>query len=152
VVFDDCDDVLKNDTALNLLKGALDSYDKRVISWNAESFGDSDLPKSFEFKGSVIFISNMTIMKIDQAVRSRAICVDLSMTQAQKIERMAAIIKGDKFMPEFKMDHKQAALDFLCKMKDEAKELNFRTLISVTKVASRGGNWERRAEYLLTAV
>lgn len=152
VVFDDCDSVLRDPVALNLLKGALDSYDKRIISWNAESFGDDDLPRSFEFKGGVIFISNLPIFKIDQAVRSRAICVDLSMTAAQKIERMGAIIKTDEFLPEYEAPVKEAALEFLCKMKDEAKELSLRTLIAVTKVAARGGAWERRAEYLLTAV
>lgn len=152
VVFDDCDSVLNDPVALNLLKGALDSYDKRIISWNAESFGDDDLPRSFEFKGGVIFISNKQIFKIDQAVRSRAICVDLSMNTAQKIERMEAIIKTDEFLPEYDFDTKRNALDFLETMKDEATSLNFRTLIAVTKVAGRGGEWKRRAEYLLTAV
>lgn len=152
VVFDDCDSVLNDPTALNLLKGALDSYDKRIISWNAESFGDDDLPRSFEFKGGVIFISNKQIFKIDQAVRSRAICVDLSMNTAQKIERMEAIINTDEFLPEYDFGTKREALTFLETMKDEATSLNFRTLIAVTKVAGRGGEWKRRAEYLLTAV
>lgn len=152
VVFDDCDSVLKDPVALNLLKGALDSYDRRIISWNAESFGDDDLPRSFEFKGGVIFISNLPIFKVDQAIRSRAICVDLSMTAMQKIERMGAIIKTDEFLPEYEMSVKESALKFLGEMKDEAKELSLRTLISVTKVAGRGGDWKRRAEYLLTAV
>jgi hypothetical protein len=152
VIFDDCDSVLKDPVALNLLKGALDSYDKRVISWNAESFGEDDLPKSFEFKGGVIFISNFNILKVDQAVRTRAICVDLSMNVDQKIERMGAIIKSDEFLPDYDMSVKEAALEFLSGMKDEAKEISFRTLIAVTKVAGRGDGWERRAEYLLTAV
>lgn len=152
VVFDDCDSILRDPVALNLLKGALDSYDRRIISWNAESFGDDDLPRSFEFKGGVIFISNLPIFKIDQAIRSRAICVDLSMTTEQKIERMGHIIKSDEFLPEYELTVKEAALKFLDKMQNEAKELSLRTLISVTKVAGRGKDWERRAEYLLTAV
>lgn len=152
VVYDDCDSILRDPVALNILKGSLDSYDKRIISWNAESFGDDDLPRSFEFKGGVIFISNMPIYKLDQALRTRAICVDLTMNTAQKIERMEAIIKLPDFLPEFDMKVKREALDFLEKMKDETAELNLRTLISVIKVASRGGEWQRRAEYLLTAV
>ena len=75
IVFDDCDDVLKDMTAMNLLKGALDSYDKRVISWNAESLGD-DLPRSFLFTGRVIFVSNMKRAKISDALLTRAYCVD----------------------------------------------------------------------------
>lgn len=152
VIFDDCDSILRDPVALNLLKAALDSYDKRIISWNAESFSDDDLPRSFEFRGGVIFISNLPIFKVDQAIRSRAICVDLSMNTAQKIERMTAIIKTEEFLPEYDDEVKESALRFLDEMKDHAKELSLRTLISVTKVAGRGGDWKRRAEYLLTAV
>lgn len=151
VVFDDCDSVLRDPVALNLLKGALDSYDRRIISWNAESFGDSDLPRSFEFKGGVIFISNLPLFKIDQAIRSRSICVDLSMDAAQKIERMQVIIQSEEFLPEYEMETKRAALAFLDEMKDIASEISFRTLISVTKIASRGGDWKRPAEYVLTS-
>jgi len=152
VIFDDCDSILRDPVALNLLKAALDSYDKRIISWNAESFSDDDLPRSFEFRGGVIFISNLPIFKVDQAIRSRAICVDLSMNTAQKIERMTAIIKTEEFLPEYDDEVKESALRFLDEMKDHTKELSLRTLISVTKVAGRGGDWKRRAEYLLTAV
>jgi hypothetical protein len=81
VVFDDCDSVLKDPVAANLLKAALDSYDKRVITWNAEAFGDDDLPRSFEFTGGVVFISNMPMYKIPQAIISRSMPADVSMTR-----------------------------------------------------------------------
>ena len=93
VVFDDCDAVLKDPVALNLLKGALDSYGKRIISWNAD-MKDDDLPRSFEFTGRVIFISNMDQDRIDQAIRSRSMMIDLSMTLDQKIDRMEFIDFG----------------------------------------------------------
>ena len=91
LVFDDCDSIQKDPVALNLLKGALDSYGERYISWNAD-IRDEDLPRSFKFTGSIIFISNIDHDKIDQAVRSRSLCVDLSMTEDQKLERMETII------------------------------------------------------------
>lgn len=152
VVFDDCDTVLRDPVALNLLKGALDSYDRRIISWNAEMSEKDDLPRSFEFRGGVIFISNLPISKIDQAIRSRAFCIDLSMTTQQKIERMEVLIAADSFLPEYSAAVKQTALKFLARMQDRARELSLRTLIQVIKVADRGNDWERRAEYLLTAV
>lgn len=150
-IFDDCDSILRDPVALNILKGALDSYDRRIISWNAESFGESDLPKSFEFKGGIIFISNLPLYKIDQAIRSRSICVDLSMTPDQKIERMGEIIKHDDFMPEYTVETKSLALDFLSEMRQKTKDLNLRTLMAVTKVAGRKDSWRDTAEYLLTA-
>lgn len=151
IIFDDCDSILKDATALNLLKGALDSYDRRIITWNSEN-PNSDLPTQFEFKGRIIFISNRKLFGIDQAVRSRAICVDLSMTTTQKIERMEEIIKTKHFMPEYDLKTKKQALSVLNEMKDETKDLNFRTLMAATRVAGKGGaDWKRRVEYLLTA-
>ena len=85
LVFDDCDSVLKDPVSLNLLKGALDSYSKRIISWRAD-LKDDDLPQSFEFKGRVVFISNLSSDTLDQAIISRSMAVDLSMTTEQKIE------------------------------------------------------------------
>lgn len=151
IIFDDCDEVLKNDVAVNLLKGALDSYDERWISWNAEaSFGD-DLPRTFKFNGGVICITNMNVNKIDQAIRSRSIVVDVSMNMDQKIERMGAIITSDEFMPEFDFDRKKQALEFIDSIKGDLKELSLRELIKVTKVVGRSDRWQETAEYLLTA-
>lgn len=154
IVFDDCDSILKDPVALNLLKSALDSYGKRVISWNAETgFGrDDDLPRSFEFKGRVIFISNMNQEGIDQAIRSRSMMIDLSMTEDQKIERMETIASSDEFLPDFSMEYKKDALELIRSLKNDAKEISLRTLISVTKIrASAGKNWKNLATYTLCA-
>lgn len=154
VVFDDCDSILKDAVALNLLKSALDSYGKRIISWNAEAgFGrDDDLPRSFEFKGRVIFISNLSQDSIDQAIRSRSMMVDLSMSEDQKIERMEAISQCDEFLPEFSLEFKKDALDLIRSLKNDAKEISLRTLISVTKIRASGNkNWKGMAQYILCA-
>ena len=151
IVFDDCDSILKDPVALNLLKSALDSYGKRIISWNAEGFGrDDDLPRSFEFKGRVIFISNLGQDKIDQAIRSRSMMVDLTMNEDQKIERMETIAQSEEFLPEFIVEYKKDALDLIRSLKDDAKEISLRTLISVTKIRASGNkNWKGMATYIL---
>jgi len=151
IVFDDCDSILKDPVALNLLKSALDSYGKRIISWMAEGFGrDDDLPRSFEFKGRVIFISNLGQDKIDQAIRSRSMMVDLTMNEDQKIERMETIAASDEFLPEFTLEYKKDALDLIRSLKDDAKEISLRTLISVTKIRASGNkNWKGMATYIL---
>jgi hypothetical protein len=150
IVFDDCDAVLKDPVALNLLKGALDSYGKRIISWNAD-MRDDDLPRSFNFEGRVIFISNMSQDKIDQAIRSRSMMIDLSMTLDQKIDRMEHIALSDEFMPEYTKAQKQDALGLIRDIKDEAKEISLRTLISVTKIRASNDEWKDLATYMLTA-
>jgi len=112
IVFDDCDSVLKDPTSLNLLKGALDSYSRRIISWLAD-IQDEDLPTTFEFKGRVVFISNLGSDKIDQAIISRSMAVDLTMTKEQKVERMQYLLDQPGFMPEVSKTFKQDALDLI---------------------------------------
>lgn len=150
IVFDDCDDVLRDVTALNLLKGALDSNGKRIISWRAD-LRDDDLPRSFEFTGRVIFISNMNKSKIDQAIRSRSMMIDLSMTTDQKIERMEYIASSDDFMPDYSKEVKLDAIALIREMKDEANEISFRTLISVAKIRASNDDWRDLAIYTLTS-
>jgi len=150
LVFDDCDSVLKDPVALNLLKGALDSYGERYISWNAD-IKDEDLPRSFKFTGSIVFISNKDMDSLDQAVRSRALCVDLSMTEEQKIERMDTIVQDAEFMPEYSIEFKSDALEFLRSMAKSVQNLSLRSLISVVKIRAEGGDWKQLAKYVLTA-
>lgn len=148
IVFDDCDSILKDPVALNLLKGALDSYGKRVISWNAET-RDPELPRSFEFTGRVIFISNMSQDRIDQAIRSRSMMVDLQMTLDQKIERMEFIAQSPEFLPEYNKTIVQDALELIRTLKDDAREISLRTLITVSKIRATNKDWKLLAEYML---
>jgi hypothetical protein len=100
VVFDDCDSVLKDPVSLNLLKAALDSYSRRIISLRSDT-RDEELPNVFEFKGRVVFISNLASSSLDQAIISRSLAVDLSMTAKQKVERMRFLLNEKDFMPEY---------------------------------------------------
>ena len=151
IVFDDCDSILKDPVALNILKGALDSYDTRWVSWNSEMKESDDLPRTFEFTGSIIFISNMTQDQIDQAIRSRSMMIDLSMTEDQKIDRMEHIALGGGFLPTYSAEHKMDALNLLREIKAEVKEISLRTLISVTKIrAANNDGWKDLATYMLT--
>lgn len=154
VVFDDCDSVLKDPVAANLLKAALDSYDKRVITWNAEaSFGgDDELPKSFIFTGGVIFISNLPMYKIPQAIISRSMPADVSMTRSEIVQRMRTIVKSDDFLRGYSDEHKSDALEFIAANahRPEVKEINLRTLINVTKArATKPEHWKRLALYAM---
>ena len=149
IVYDDCDSILRDPTALNVLKGALDSYDTRIISWNSE-LRDSDLPRSFIFTGRVIFISNLPEEKIDQAIRSRSAVIDVSMTLPEIISRMEAMVQDTDFMPDYTMEVKTDSLKFIDEIKEKMREVNLRTLITVCKVraSDTDGGWKEMAEYL----
>jgi len=150
IIFDDCDSILRDPVAIMLLKGALDSYGVRRISWNAD-MKDDDLPRSFNFNGRVIFISNKRKNEIDQALRSRSMMIDLSMSTEQKIDRMEFISKSEEFMPEFEEKHKHEALEFIREIKDECSDISLRTLMAVTKIRSANKDWKELATYMMTS-
>ena len=151
VIFDDCDSVLKDPTSLNILKGALDSYAVRKISWLSKGFIDDGLPSSFNFEGQVIFISNISLDRIDGAVKGRTLSVDVTMSVQDRIDRMTAI--ADKILPEFSMDIKLDVLEFIDENKYEATELNMRTFEKIIKIASAyngSSEWRDASKYVLT--
>jgi len=149
VVFDDCDSVLRDPVSLSLLKTALDSYSRRVITWRAD-FKDDELPNSFLFRGRVVFISNMSSAQLDQAIITRSLCVDLSMTTEQKVERMRHLLTSADFMPEYQLIHKRDAMDLIAGLQDRVKELSLRTLIQCTKIRKASSrDWAELAEYAI---
>lgn len=134
IVFDDCDEVIEDKVASNLLKGALDSYDEREIHWITKT-SDESLPDSFNFDGRVIFISNLPKEKVPQALLSRAMNIDISMTRQEKIDRMQWIVDYSKdFMPLYPTAQKQECLDIIKQYVDEVRELSLRSLEKVIKI------------------
>jgi hypothetical protein len=147
VIFDDCDSVLRDDDAVNVLKSALDSYEERWVSWNINA--KSDLPPCFRFEGQVIFITNLDMNKVDEAIRTRAFKVDVSMTKAQRVERMEAVL--GEVMPEVELEAKQEALDLLKEHMHLCSDINFRALMNVIKIRTEAvGDWRKLATFTLT--
>jgi hypothetical protein len=160
VVFDDCDSILLDDVALNLLKGALDSGKKRKISWLSESSSlrREGIPDSFEFKGSAIFITNLKFDKMKSqklrdhldALQSRCHYLDLTLdTMRDKILRIKQIAKDGvlfadyDFAPEVQDD----IIDFMDTNQNRLREMSLRMAIKIADLRkSFPGNWKRMAE------
>lgn len=147
IIFDDCDSVLDDKVALNILKSALDSYEKRTISWMAKMNKNDEYPQQFEFTGRIIFISNKSISAVNEAIRSRSLTVDLTMTPSDKIERMSAILEN--ILPEYQLEFKKEALGFLSEVCNEVS-VNMRMLIMVTKMRyNYPDRWRDLASYMV---
>ena len=153
IVFDDCDEVLKDQTSVDLLKSALDSYEKRVVNWNTSSTADrGSLPQSFLFTGSVIFITNTPKHKIPQPIITRALIADVSMSRTEILDRMTFISEQEEFLPAIEKEFKTEAMQFLNEQRNnlQIKELNLRSLINVIKIRKGvPNNWKRVALYNL---
>lgn len=146
VIFDDADSVFADDVALNLLKGACDMTKRRTLSWRAETKMEDEsgeqLPTSFEFEGSVIFITNVDfdwcIARDNsravhfQAMISRSIYLDLMMKTTRdylvRIEQIApAIFEAEKVS---KVDG-DAVLAFITENAEQLRELSLRMVLKL---------------------
>jgi len=159
LVFDDCDSILLDDLSLNILKAALDSSKKRYISWNTDSrmLSNEGIPDRFEFKGSVIFITNIKFEHVRSkklkdhldALESRCHYLDLTMdTQRDKFLRIKQIVRdGMLDSYDFEDGAAQEIVDYMWEMKGRLRELSLRTVLKIADLRKMSAhNWKRLAE------
>ncbi len=160
VVFDDCDSILLDDVSLNLLKGALDSGKKRKISWLSESstLRREGIPDSFEFKGSVIFITNLKFDKMKSqklkdhldALQSRCHYLDLTLdTMRDKILRIRQIAEDGQLFADYDFEKctQDDIINFMDTNQSRLREMSLRMAIKIADLRkSFPNNWKRMAE------
>lgn len=160
LVFDDCDSILLDDVALNLLKGALDSGKKRTISWLSESSAlrREGIPDRFEFKGSVIFITNLKFdtMKSQKlrdhldALQSRCHYLDLTLdTMRDKVLRIRQIAKDGVLFADYDFEEcvQDEIVEFMEANQNRLREMSLRMALKIADLRkSFAGNWKRMAE------
>lgn len=158
LVFDDCDSVFADEESLNMLKGALDSGKKRKISWNKESriLRDEGIPDSFNFNGSVIFITNMKFDKVKgklrehlDALQSRCHYLDLTLdTMRDKILRIRQIAgDGDLFVDyNFESGVQEQIIQFMDDNQNRLREMSLRMAIKIADLRKAFPNtWQAMA-------
>jgi hypothetical protein len=159
LVFDDCDSVLMDDLALNILKAALDSGKKRKIFWNADShrLRQEGIPDEFEFKGSACFITNIKFENVKskrlqdhlEALQSRCHYLDLTLDtmrdkvlRIKQIARTGKLFTGSKFTPEDEAE----VLEFMETNKHKFREMSLRMVLKVSDLKKISKNWRVLAE------
>lgn len=158
VVFDDCDDVLMDQLSLNILKGALDSSDRRFINWNLDSrlLRKEDIPDRFEFRGSAIFITNIKFEYVRSkklrahlnALESRCHYIDLEIdTEREKMLRIKQIVgEGMLDRYDFGAAGQQEVLDYIEDNKDKLRELSLRMVLKISDLRkSFPSTWQSMA-------
>lgn len=147
LVFDDCDTILFDDVSLNLLKGALDSGKSRKISWLAESraLKDEGIPNSFNFKGSVIFITNLKFDKMKSqklkdhldALQSRCHYLDLTLdTMRDKLLRIKQIARTGELFSDMDITDigQDEIISFMDDNKNKLREMSLRMAIKLAQL------------------
>ena len=157
LVFDDSDAVFFDPISLSLLKVALDTSSKRIISWNTNSLDLKDLgiPNKFEFHGSVIFITNMDLENTRSkqlkphfdALISRSHYLDLTIkTRRDKFLRIKGLVKHNKMLNFHGLDDEtsESILTYMKNNVDNLRELSLRTTFKIADVAKmKPNNWQK---------
>ena len=158
LVLDDCDSVLYDELSLNLLKAALDSGQKRTLSWRSESraLSNNGVPDQFEFKGSIIFITNVKFERTRgklkdhlDAIMSRCHYLDLTLdTMRDKFLRCKQIV-GDGMLNEYKFsdEDKTDLMDYIYTNKNKLREMSLRMVLKIADLKKMNATkWKSYAE------
>ena len=147
IVFDDCDSILLDDLSLNILKAALDSKKTRRICWNTDShmLRREGVPDTFEFAGSVIFITNIKFDNVRskklsdhlEALESRCHYIDLTIdTLREKLLRIQQIVK-DGMLNSYALPTETQAevVQYIWDNKRRLREISLRTVLKIADLA-----------------
>lgn len=161
IVLDDCD-IWQDQDALNILKGALDSGKTRRISWNKDSriLRDEGIPNTFNFQGSVIFITNMNITDKKsksiqphlEALQSRSHYLDLTINSDRdkmiRVKQVHRDADGGLFADYyFENGEAEQILDFMWDNNTKLREVSIRCALKIAdlvKISPK--NWQNLAK------
>lgn len=148
VVLDDCDDVFRDETCLNILKAVLDSSSRRVVSYRkrAHWLEELGIDPSFEFKGSVVFCTNIDFEAIVArggalaphfgALIDRSLYLSLTMrTQADFLTRIRMVAVDDDTLVDEGLTHDQAE-EVMVFVEDNARHFYNLSIRLVIQIAS----------------
>jgi hypothetical protein len=100
------------------------------------------LPMRFEFTGRVIFITNLELDKIPQALQTRGPKIGITLTSDEILDRIESNIS--KILPSVSTESKMDVLKVLRSSKIEG--VNFRTFITSVGLKESGAtNWKQLA-------
>lgn len=167
IVLDDADSIFNDEEALNILKALCDTSATRKVSYmkEAQQLLADDIPKSFEFNGAMIFISNLDFQTfVDEgrnkyaqhfeALMSRSLYLDLRLhTRDELGVWVNHIAQNGKIFDRENVPQnlRQPILSFLNTHRNNLRELSIRTLMKSCQLAKGNpSNWEIIARVLLT--
>ena len=166
LVIDDCDAVVEDVETLNMVKAATDSSSKRFISYTKLSsyLEEQGIPNTFEFCGSVIYLSNINFVKeIERkskiaphitAFVSRSHYIDVSLeTTREQLIRVLMVVGSEEFVIEHNVSKRQIEelISYIQENVDTFREVSIRLVIKmVDLIRSFPKDWKRIARVTLS--
>lgn len=162
LVLDDCDNLFGDELCLNILKAALDTSKKRMIHWNTDShlLRREGIPDKFEFKGGMIFITNVKFQNVRskklrdhlEALESRCHYLDLTIdTEREKLLRIRQIV-SDGMLKDYNFtdEEQEEVISFIDLNKKRLREVSLRTVLKASDLKKTfGDRWQSVASMTL---
>lgn len=162
LVVDDADGFLKDETALNLVKALTDTKRHRRVTWGSEyKFIDKSgqsIPKSFEFSGSIIIITNKNLTELAkgganqehlEAIVDRAAVVTVDIeTQRDRVIRLREVARTANLFQEagLTVEQEEEVLSFIDQNRHAMNRISFRTALKVANYRKNyADNWQELA-------
>lgn len=159
LVLDDADSALYDEDSLNLLKAVLDTKKVRRVHWGTNStiLEKEGVPSSFEFKGGIIFLTNIKwentksarISNHLQALMSRVHYLDLQIdTLRERIIHIKNVALKTDMLFEYDLTQaeKEGMLNWLIENVTKLHTVDLRTVIKCADlVKAMPTNWKSRA-------
>ena len=163
VLMDDSDEIWNDEVSLNLMKAALDTSVTRRLSWLSESAAlkAEDIPNQFEYKGSMIFITNKDFQSIIDlgkskmaphfaALMSRSIYLDLKLHRPKDLLAWCLHMtakNGILVQNGLTRKEQDQVLEWTREHYTEFRELSIRTLLKIGSfMKSSPTDWETFAK------
>lgn len=128
VIFDDLEGLFNNEIAVSILKASLwEANGRRIVSYDTTSKKIDLIPRTFEFTGKLIVLTNRINGKKDEhfkALVSRTTNYELIFTYDELLKMANKIIDSRKLTES----QKTAVRDIIKKHIDISSEFNYRTL------------------------
>lgn len=166
IVLDDSDSILKSEEGVNVLKAMTESSIRRTISWRKQNknFEADEIPDTYVFQGSLIFISNLDFQAIvDDGKSAAAVHVAALMSRSLYLETnihnrraldlwVRHIATTGKMLAVEGLSEEQGeeVLKWMSDHRERLREYSLRTLHHVCLlVHNMNGEWENAARMTL---
>ena len=168
IVLDDADRIFDDEEGLNILKALLDTGTTRRVSWMSDHSrfkGDDAPPKQFEYRGSMVFLTNKDFQRVIDGTRSRknaehmsalmsrSIYLDLMMhTRRQITLWVHHIVTNNLILQKIgcTAEQEKEAVDWLVDNMEDLREISIRTALKVGRFMKMDPeNWETDAKVTL---
>jgi hypothetical protein len=160
IVIDDCDAIFSDETALNILKAALELRSVRRIGWGSEKeFLDSEnetIPRYFDFAGSIIFLTNKDIRgEIASgsknalhlsALESRSLILDMKInTKREYLIKIKQTVESGMLQEKgFNIYEEKEIMTYVEENMDKLSELSLRMVEKIAALfRANPSNWKK---------